>query len=245
MRDMERTWIGWELSRGGGARVACAAIAAAVALAASFGAPALAQGTVAGRVSIQEKPGTKTADLGNAVIYLEPKGGAPRVAPANTQMAMNGRSFAPHVRVVTTGSRVDFPNQDPFTHNVFSTTVGALFDLGAYGNGKSKPAEFRKPGAFPIYCNVHAKMAGYVVVVNTPWYTQAGNDGRWEIAHVPAGMYTMTVWHERAPSAVTSEIEVPAAGLAALDTKLDASGYKEVAHKDKNGKDYSTHGVVY
>ncbi len=206
--------------------------------------PALAQGTVAGRVSIQEKPGEKTSDFANTVIYLEPKSGPARVSEGKAQMAINGRNFAPRVRVVTTGSTVDYPNQDPFTHNVFSTTPGALFDLGSYGSGKSKSNKFVKAGAFPIYCNVHAKMTAYIVVVNTPWFTQASNDGRWDIPKVPAGKYTMTVWHERAKP-VVSEIDVPVAGLAALDTKLDASGYKEVAHMDKNGKDYSKRGVIY
>lgn len=207
-------------------------------------APAFAQGTVAGRVSIQEKPGEKTADFGNAVIYLERKAGNARVPEMKAQIAMTGRSFAPRVRVVPAGSSVDFPNQDPFSHNAFSTTQGALFDLGSYGSGKSKSTKFVKGGAFPVYCNVHAKMTAYVVVVNTPWFTQALNDGRWDIAKVPAGKYTLTVWHERTKPVIT-EIDVPVAGLASLDTKLDASGYKEVAHMDKNGKDYSRRGVVY
>jgi plastocyanin len=206
--------------------------------------PASAQGTVAGRISITEKPGEKTSDHGNAVIYLEPKGAAAKAAAGKAQMAINGRNFAPRVRVVTPGSTVDFPNQDPFTHNVFSTTEGSKFDLGSYGSGKGKSQEFKKTGAIPIYCNVHAKMTAYIVVVNTPWHTQAGNDGRWEIAKVPPGKYTLTVWHERATQSVT-DIDVPAAGLAALETKLDASGFKELAHKDKNGKDYATRGVVY
>jgi plastocyanin len=204
-----------------------------------------AQGTVSGRVSILEKKGEKTSDYGNTVIYLEPKSGSAKVSPSKAQMAINGRNFAPRVRVVTAGSTIDYPNQDPFTHNVFSTTAGALFDLGSYGSGKSKSNEFKKPGAYPIYCNVHAKMTGYVVVVSTPYFAQATNDGRWDVAKVPAGQYTMTVWHERAASSVVTDIDVPATGLASLETKLDASGFKEVAHKDKNGKDYSTHGVVY
>src|SRR5258708_7207147 len=78
---------------------------------------ASAQGTVGGRISIQEKPGEKTSDFANTVIYLEPKAGVARVAEAKIQMAINGRNFAPRVRAVTTGSTVDYPNQDPFTHN--------------------------------------------------------------------------------------------------------------------------------
>jgi plastocyanin len=203
---------------------------------------ASAQGTVAGRISIQEKAGEKTSDFGNTVIYLEPVAGPARVAESKIQMAINGRNFAPRVRVVPVGSTVDFPNQDPFTHNVFSTTAGALFDLQSYGSGVSKSNQFKKAGAFAIYCNVHAKMTGHVVVVNTPWFTQAGNDGRWEIPKVPAGKYTLTVWHERAKP-VVSEIDVPAAGLAALEPKLDASGFKEAPHLNKFGKAYA--GVVY
>ena len=205
---------------------------------------AYAQGTVSGRVSIQEKPGEKTSDFASAVVYLEPKAGGAKAGEAKAQMAINGRNFAPRVRVVTVGSTVDYPNQDPFTHNVFSTTPGALFDLGSYGSGTSKSNQFKKPGAFAVYCNVHSKMTGYVVVVNTPWYTQAAADGRWDIAKVPAGKYLLTVWHERAKP-VETEIEIPAAGLASLESKIDASGYKEVPHKDKVGKDYSTHAVVY
>ncbi len=203
---------------------------------------ASAQGTVAGRISIQEKPGQKTSDFGNTVIYLEPKAGAAKVAESKIQMAINGRNFAPRVRVVPVGSTVAFPNQDPFTHNVFSTTAGALFDLQSYGSGVSKSNQFKKAGAFAIYCNVHAKMTGHVVVVSTPWFTQAGNDGRWEIAKVPAGKYTLTVWHERAKP-VTSEIDVPVTGLAALEPQLDASGFKEAPHLNKFGKAYA--GVVY
>src|SRR6185369_16490465 len=90
-----------------------AAVAALVAAAS----PASAQGTVGGRISIQEKPGEKTSDFANTVIYLEPKSGAPKVAESKVQMAINGRNFAPRVRAVTAGSTVDYPNQDPFTHN--------------------------------------------------------------------------------------------------------------------------------
>ena len=157
---------------------------------------------------------------------------------------MSERTFTPHVRVVPVGSTVQYPNQDPFTHNVFSTTPGALFDLGAYASGTSKGYQFRKTGAYPTYCNIHAKMAAYVVVVNTPWYTQAAADGRWQVTNVPAGKYRLTIWHERAPQ-VTTDVDVPAGGLSGIETTLDARGYRVVAHKNKFGRDYTNAGVVY
>jgi plastocyanin len=203
-----------------------------------------AQGAVGGRVSIQEKPGETTKDFDGTVVYLTSKGAPSRFSESKAQMAMNGRQFAPRVRVVTTGSTIEYANQDPFSHNIFSTAPGAAFDLGVYGSGIAKSTQFKKAGAFPVYCNIHAQMTGFVVVVSTPYFTQAGADARWHIAAVPAGKWDVHVWHERAPE-VTQEIDVPATGLANVDITLDARGFKQVAHKDKFGKDYTATGVRY
>lgn len=208
--------------------------------------PLVAQGAVTGRVSMQEKPGETTKDFDATVVYLTPKGASARAAATKAKVAMNGRQFAPRVRVVTTGSTVEYVNEDPFSHNIFSTAPGASFDLGTYGSGisRSTPTPLSKPGAFPVYCNIHAQMTSFVVVVNTTHYTVAGADARWKLASVPAGKYELHVWHERAPE-VTQELDVPAAGLANVDVTLDARGFKQVAHKNKDGKDYTAVGVRY
>ncbi len=204
----------------------------------------IAQSAVSGRVAMQEKPGETTKDFDATVVYLVPKGAPARFAESKAQMAMNGRQFSPRVRVVTTGSTVEYANQDPFTHNIFSTAPGASFDLGEYGNHITKSTQFKKAGAFPVYCNIHAQMTAYVVVVSTPYFTQAGADARWKIPSVPPGKWQMHVWHERAPE-VVQEIEVPAAGLANADVTLDARGFKQVAHQNKMGKDYTATGIRY
>jgi plastocyanin len=204
----------------------------------------IAQGAVSGRVAMQEKPGEATKDFDATVVYLMPKGSPARFAETKSQMAMNGRQFSPRVRVVTTGSTVEYTNQDPFSHNIFSTAPGAAFDLGTYGSGVTKSTPFKKAGAYPVYCNIHAQMTAFVVVVSTSHYTQAGADARWKIAGVPAGKWELHVWHERAPE-VTQDLDVPASGLANVDVSLDARGFKQVAHKDKMGKDYTANGVRY
>lgn len=204
--------------------------------------PARAQGGVSGRVAIQEKPGETTYDIGNTVVYLTAADGRVlRAPPVKVPIAMNGKEFRPHVRIVTPGSAVEYPNQDPFSHNIFSTAPGAAFDLGTYPNGISKSATFRKTGAFPIYCNIHSRMTAYVVVVPTPYFTQAGADGRWSLDHIPAGKYELHVWHERAPEVVTP-LEVGAAGVPNLMTTLDARGFVATEHKNKFGKEYTSTG---
>lgn len=201
-----------------------------------------AQGTVAGRLTIQERAGETTRDFASAVIYLVPLDGAsPAMRPATKAIAMHDREFIPRLQVVTPGSRVSFPNEDPFRHNIFSTTPGAVFDLGLYPGGQSKDAAFNRPGAYAVYCNIHPRMTAFVVVAPSPWYAQAGNDGRWSIAGVPAGRYTLHIWHERT-APFRTEVTVPPAGVADLAGTLDARGFVATAHKNKFGKDYEVTG---
>lgn len=199
-----------------------------------------AQGTVAGQVTIQERPGEVTEDLANVVVFLEPAGGGPRQVEANTKasIALDKRQFSPRVAVVMTGSTIEFPNKDPFSHNVFSKANGG-FDTGVYGRNKTRDQTFEEPGVYPLYCNVHPRMTAFVITLSTPYYTQAGADGRFQLTSVPAGQYKLTVWHDRA-TAATRDIIVPAGGISALRVPLDARGYKYVQHKNKNGKDYTS-----
>ena len=202
----------------------------------------IAQGAVSGRVSIQERAGQTASDYGNTAIYLQPRGDRRlRALEVKVPIAMNARQFSPHVRVVSLGSTVEYPNQDPFSHNIFSTAAGAAFDLGTYPGGTTRSVTFRKTGAFPIYCNIHSGMTAYVVVVSTPYRVLAGADGRWTLPGVAAGSYDLHVWHERAPELV-QPLEVPPAGVDGVTSMLDARGYEAKPHLNKFGKEYTSTG---
>jgi hypothetical protein len=203
------------------------------------------QGPVSGQVSIIERPGEQTEDLGNAVVYLDlPAGMKAKPAPTNEAILLQSRQFASHVRIVPQGSKVEFSNQDPFSHNVFSRAAQGPFDTDVFGRGKKKSTVVKAAGIYPLYCNVHPRMTAFLIAVNTPYYAQAGADGRFSIGNVPPGTYVLHVWHERA-AAQTATVTVVAAGLGSLKYQLDARNYKYVQHKNKNGKDYAANGDVY
>ena len=219
----------------------CTQLWGGMALVALMSVTAAAQGTVSGQVSIQERPGDVTEDLANVVVFLEPVAPNPRSqvkGSTKATMALDKRQFSPRVTVVLTGSTIEFPNKDPFSHNVFSKANGG-FDTGVFGRNKTKDQKFEEPGVYPLYCNVHPRMTAFVISLKTPWYTQAGSDGRFELASVPAGDYKMTVWHDRA-TMETRDITVPATGLRDQRVALDARGYKYAQHKNKFGKDYTS-----
>ncbi len=204
-----------------------------------FAAKLPAQAAVSGQVRLIERPGETTSDLANTVIHLERTSGSePAGTPVVAQISMQDRQFAPRVEVVPLGSRVDFPNQDPFSHNVFSSTSVGAFDLGLYGRGRKEGWTCQRTGVHAVYCNIHPRKAAYVFAVATPWYAKAGSDGRYTLPNVPRGEYTMHIWHERsAPKTVT--ITVPAGGSADLvNVQLDARGYKPAPHRNKFGRPY-------
>ena len=208
-------------------------------------APARAQsGTVAGQLRVVDRPGEASHDLGDAVVWLE----APRriVFPATASGAaltsgtivMRGREFIPHVRVVRAGGTVAFPNDDPFSHNVFSNTTLGGFDLGLYRSGTSRSATFERPGVYPIYCNIHHRMVSFVVAVPTPWATQPDAGGHFVLSGVPAGTYVLHAWHERTGE-VHENVEVRPDAPAAVQLTLDARAYVPAPHLNKFGLPYT------
>lgn len=154
-------------------------------------------------------------------------------------MALDARQFRPRVIVVPVGTTVNFPNLDPFNHNVFSLNEPNAFDLGLYGRNEIERKRFTRPGLVRVYCNIHPRMTGAIVVRDNPWFAQPGADGSFTIENVPAGSYTLNVWHERAPM-LTRRITVPEGGLSSLDLTLDASGFQFVQHRNKNGQEYGS-----
>jgi plastocyanin len=192
---------------------------------------------VNGKVTVTGAGGKPATDVGNAVVFLEGRG--PRWAPVRVEMALDGRSFSPRVVVIPVGSTVIFPNHDPFNHNVFSLSDPNAFDLGLYGRGEKGEHRFRRPGLVRVYCNIHPRMSGFVLVVENAYFAQPGADGSFTIEGVLAGTYTLHAWHERAPE-LTREITVPEGGLDGQDVALDASAYQYVQHKNKFGQEYGS-----
>ena len=200
-----------------------------------------AQATVAGQLSIVERPGTRTTDLADAVVWLDGPGAPPATGGPRMPIVMRSREYVPRVRIVPTGSSVAFPNHDPFRHNVFSKSGPGEFDLGLYGRGESKEARVERPGVYPVFCNIHAKMLAFIVAVPTSYVAQPNPDGRFSITGVPAGTYSLHVWHDRGGT-TTRDITVTTDSQPAVNVQLDARGYRFVQHKNKFGQEYTNAG---
>ena len=233
----------WALSSD--ARRRLRTVGVVVALAFPAASPVLgAQGVVSGQIAVVERQGADRTDLRSAVIYLEPRGrnvqaSGGRPTPREAVIAMTGREFVPHVRVILAGGTVSFPNQDPFSHNVFSNAEAGPFDLGLYRRSASRSANFPRAGIYPIYCNIHSRMVSFVIAVPSPLVAVVAADGRFTIPDVPEGTYLLHAWHERVGSRVTREVAVSAAGLSGQRIVLDTRAYVAGPHLNKFGLPYA------
>src|ERR1700753_2875850 len=110
----------------------------------------------------------KQPDASGAVVWLTPADQVSGYAPAKPghyRLVQKDKHFTPHLLVIPTGSTVDFPNQDPFFHNVFSLFDGKRFDLGLYESGTSRGVHFNRDGVSYIFCNIHPEMSAIVVTL--------------------------------------------------------------------------------
>jgi plastocyanin len=196
-------------------------------------------GDIVGRVELTEKGGKKATDLSDVVVYVESSKAKPK--PVREVLTMKSKAFTPHLLAIGTGTTIDFPNEDPILHNVFSVS-GEGFDLGLYKRPKTASRTFDRPGVYTVYCNIHPQMSATVVVLDHPYFTTAAKDGSFKIAGVPAGDYKLLAYNERSGEGAPVTVKVMAVGETTTQLSLDASTFKRMAHKNKYGKDYAKEG---
>jgi len=187
-------------------------------------------------------------DASNVAIWLTPvdrAGGDPvkNVASEKTpQLVQRHKTFEPHVLIVPVGTRVEFPNKDPFFHNIFSLFDGKRFDLGLYEAGTTRTVLFDRAGVSFLFCNIHAEMSAVVLSVDTPYFGLTDRSGNLHIRDVPNGRYQVNVWFERtAPEylkKLSKVVTITEASRSLGTIRIQENPNFTLAHKNKYGLDY-------
>src|SRR5688500_548125 len=133
-----------------------------------------------------------------SVVYLEeaPRGAFDELPGGRARIDQINEQFVPRLLAVTTGTTVDFPNNDRIYHNVFSLSKPRTFDLGRYAAGRSRAVRFDKPGIVRVFCEIHSHMSAYILVFSHRYFAVTDEAGRYRIEDVPPGQYTIVAWHE-------------------------------------------------
>jgi plastocyanin len=217
--------------------------------------PSAGLNNVSAQIVIQRKnfpkpvKGSGAANSGEVVLWLKPLDpGAAALAqdqPARKrlQLVQKNKNFQPHLLVVRAGSTVDFPNRDPFFHNVFSLFDGKRFDLGLYEAGATNSARFDRVGVSFLFCNIHPEMSAVVVSVDTPYFAVSNSAGRVEIPGVPDGRYELHLWYERSlPESLrslTRTVNISSANKDLGTIDIPENPNFSAAHTNKYGQDYT------
>lgn len=197
---------------------------------------------VVGKVQVESR---KNDDISGVIISLTPldqsHAASLRQPPTRAVLTQKNKTFSPHLLVIPPGSVVEFPNRDPFFHNVFSLFEGKRFDLGLYESGTTRSVKFDRPGVSYIFCNIHPQMNAIVISLDTPYYSLANSAGAVKIANVQPGEYLMQIWAEGLNSDEMGKLSRRVTvndHPVQLGTIQVPSSESLVQHKNKYGRDY-------
>jgi plastocyanin len=194
---------------------------------------------------VSSLPGNHRAVPG--VAWLTPLAGTeapPFTSQGHYTLMQKNRTFIPHLQVIPVGAVVQFPNADPFYHNVFSLFEGKRFDLGLYEAGSSKSVTFPRVGVSYIFCNIHPEMSAVVLALSTPLYGLADPTDAFVLHGIPPGEYRLHIWIEGVPQ---SSLESLARTVHVSGHDMDLGTVKapivqphDMTHMNKFGDPYDT-----
>jgi hypothetical protein len=142
-------------------------------------------------------------DGGMQNVFVHVQSGLPRLKyplPISAvEMRQRGCLFEPRVVGLMTGQPLRVVNDDKTLHNIRTISVhNRPFNLGNPAKGSSQTRAFSAAEVMiKARCDVHSWMNAYIGVVEHPFFAVSDPDGRFSIAGLPDGEYTLEAWHER------------------------------------------------
>lgn len=145
-----------------------------------------------------EKIGSHGGDSGKlppAVVYLS---GA--VAPFRSQkkarIVQKDLTFDPVLLPIQVGTSVEFVNEDSVAHSVFSYSAAKRFELGACRPHDTEAAVqlFDVPGLVTLRCDEHERMRGFILVLDTPYFSITDSEGKFRLQGLPKGQFILKAW---------------------------------------------------
>src|SRR5688572_12411190 len=168
------------------------------------------------RRTVGDRDAPAVPPIRNVVVFIKDATSPVLLTTSRTEIRQEHETFVPRTVAITRGSTVEFPNSDPFFHNVFSLSRAANFNLGRFKRGQSRGRQFTKAGTVKVYCNIHSHMSTTILVFDHPYFAIPELDGSFELPSMPPGLYTLVGWHERVGERI-ERIRVEAGKTVSVD----------------------------
>ncbi len=139
----------------------------------------------------------------NAFVYI--KNGDPlrayRFELPTTQVLLEHKNcfYSPHVLGLRVGQQLVIGNSDPTTHNTHPTPkINQEWNQSQAPRSPPLIKTFpHQEVLIPFKDNQHPWQKAYVGVLDHPFFAVTDELGNFEIRGLPAGTYTLVVWHEK------------------------------------------------
>lgn len=140
-------------------------------------------------------PGTLRGTLPDAgVVWISDGRRLPQ--QRGIEITQHDKAFVPALAVVSSGSVVQFRNDDTVDHSVYSISPAGPFDLGIYEAGPGKDVRFERAGVIEVRCHIHRMMHATLIVVDGP-YAALASAGAWALTGVRPGRHLLHAWTAR------------------------------------------------
>jgi plastocyanin len=162
--------------------------------------------------------------LANAVVWIDDiKSGKDWDNGSSGSVDQNGCSYMPHIQALAPGAKLEVVNSDAVLHNIHAYAGDeTLFNIAQPIQGMKTSKTLEESGPVHLKCDVHSWMSAWVFVAANPYYAITATDGSFSLGDVPAGTYSVKIWHGRfGEQSGTATVE--ADGTATVDFEMTAS----------------------
>ena len=171
---------------------------------------------------VSEEKGIK-----NIVVSVEGVEGAFEPSEESLVLDQVKCIYTPHVLPLLIGTVVLVRNSDPVNHNVRSNAEeNEPINWAMPEQDMELPLFLEEPEIVKLTCDIHKWMSAYLVVKENPYFAVTDGKGAFQIAHVPAGTYTVQVWHEKL-GVQTQQVKVPETGEVKITFRFSLQKEKE------------------
>jgi plastocyanin len=140
----------------------------------------------------------QTKGLRDVMALLEDAPAQPRVKDAKPVLVdQRDWVFIPRVVGVQHGQPVRFDNSDSVNHSVMAISTVKANQFNSVAGPGTPIVHVFEPQKPPVVigCSLHPWMRAWVYVVPHPWFAVTDEQGRFRIAGVPPGKYTLLLAH--------------------------------------------------
>lgn len=136
-------------------------------------------------------------EVEDAVVFIADIKKGKAMTPGEVKLDQRDCEYHPHVLAFPAGSTVDVINPDGILHNIHSySKINAPFNFAQPKFKKNLDVKIEKPEIINVKCDVHNWMNGWLFSAANPYFSVTDHNGSFKLTDVPAGTYTLTVWHE-------------------------------------------------